>query len=254
MDVTGPTLAQRAVAVLRARQYLVFYAIPIHALATFAALALSWLHEGGTVEEVLARARAPVYDAVAGPGVASVTLGVAYLLLFTWFRAGLIRSIVGRLHFRPQDAAQFWRLLALHLAIELVSALGVAAVAIRDDAGVAAAAGIAVFAFTFVVMYADYAIVITGLDAPRAVARSWACVRANLPVSALVVLVVTLVSTAAAAALAASVDGSLLQAAPLLVIAIVVMGLVTFVADVVLIVTYVHAIENGVLPHARRRA
>lgn len=253
MDVTGPTLAQRAVAVLRAKQYLVFYAIPIHAMATAAALALSWLHDGGAIDEVLGRARAPLFDTVAAPGAAAIALAAGYLALFTWFRAGLIRSIVGRLHFRPQDAAQFWRLFALHLLIELVSAAGVWAVVARDEAVVAAAAGIAVFAFTFVVMYADYAIVVTGLDTPRAVARSWACVRANLALSALVVLLVTLVSSAVSAALGESLDGRLLQAAPLLLVAVVVMGLVTFVADVVLIVTYVHAIENGRLPHARRR-
>ncbi len=253
MDVTGPTLAQRAVAVLRAKQYLVFYAIPIHALATLTALALSWLHEGGAIDEVLGRARAPLYDAVAAPGVVAAALVVAYLVPFTWFRAGLIRSIVGRLHFRPQDGRQFWRLLALHLLIELVSAAGVWAVVARDEAAVAAGAGIAVFAFTFAVMYADYAIVVTGLGTLRALARSWACVRANLALSALLVLLVTLVSSAVSAVLDESLDGRLLQAAPLLVVAVVVMGLVTFVADVVLIVAYVHAVENGRLPHARRR-
>lgn len=254
MDVTGPTLLQRALAVLQAKQYLVFYAIPVHGLATGSALLLSWLNEGGSIDEVLGRARAPLFDAGAAPGPATVGLALAFVVLFTWFRAGFIRSIVGRLHLRPQDRVQFGSLLALYVAIEGVTAAGVWIIGTYDAAAVATAAGIVVFSLTLVAIYADYAIVITGLGPLRAIARSWACVRANLAVSALVVLLATLVSYVVTAALGETVDGGLLQALPLIVIAVVVMGVVTFVADVVLVVTYVHAVENGAIPHGRRRA
>ena len=92
---------------------------------------------------------------------------------------------------------------------------------------------------SIVLMYSDYAAVLTGLDPARAIARSWACVRANLGLSAAdrlhrvphrAALVGTLLTPLAT-------DGGWLQATPLFVICVVVMGVVTFVADVVMIVT-----------------
>ncbi len=251
MDPTGPTLLRRALAVLRAKQYLVFYAIPVYALTVFAPLALSWLHDGGTVDDVVGRARAPFYDVAAAPGLVALGVVAVYLGVFTWFRAGLIRSIVGRFHARPQDGGQFVSLLGLQLIIEAVNGLGVWAIVATGNATVATLPGIVVFIISIAIMYADYAIVITGLDPLRAIARSWTCVGANLVLSTALVLIVNLIGMLAAALLAQSVTGGLLQALPLLVIDVVVMGVVTFVADVILVIAYVHAIETGRLPHAR---
>jgi len=251
MDATGPTLLRRALAVLQAKQYLVFYAIPIYALAALVPLALSWLHDGGSVDEVIGRAHAPLYDVVAKPGVAAFGLVIAYLGAFTWFRAGYIRSIVGRFHARPQDGGQFASLLGLQLIIEAVSGLGAWVLVTADDATVTTVTGVVIFVIGIALMYADYAIVITGLDPLRAITRSWACVGANLVLSTLVALAVNLIAIAVATLLAKSVDDGLLQALPLLVIDVVVMGIVTFVTDVILVVAYVHAVESGRLPRAR---
>ena len=114
MDATGPTLLRRALAVLQAKQYLVFYAIPVYALAAVVPLVLSWLHDGGSANDAIGRVQAPLYDAVAAPGLLSVGLVVLYLAAFTWFRAGYIRSIVGRFHARPQNGGQFASLLGLY--------------------------------------------------------------------------------------------------------------------------------------------
>jgi hypothetical protein len=251
MDATGPTLLRRALAVLQAKQHLVFYAIPVYALAALAPLALSWLHSGGPVDEVVGRPQAALYDVAAAPGLAAIGILVAYLAVFTWFRAGLIRSIVGRFHLRPQDGSQFASLLGLQLVIEAVSGAGAWLIVSADDDAVTSLIGVVVFAISIAIMYADYAIVITGLDPLRAIARSWACVRANLVLSTLLALVVNLIAVAMATFLAELVTDGLPQALPLLVIDVVVMGVVTFVADVILVVAYVHAVETGRLPRAR---
>ena len=214
-------------------------------------LVLSWLHDGGSAHDAIGRVQAPLYDTVAAPGLLSVGLVVLFLAAFTWFRAGYIRSIVGRFHARPQNGAQFASLLGLYALIEVAGGLGAWIIATTDAPVAATLAGIVVLLFTVAVMYADYAIVITGLDPVRAIARSWACLRANLALSILVVLVVDLVATAARTALARTATGGLAQAVPVLVIFIVVMGVVTFAADVVLVVAYVNATETGRLPRAR---
>lgn len=251
MDATGPTLLRRAVAVLRARQYLVFYAIPVYALYAVVPLVLSWLHDGGSAADVVGRAKAPLYDVLAAPGLAAAAIVVAYLAVFTWFRAAYIRSLVGRFHLRPQDGPQFASLLGFQVIIEAVSAAGVWAVAASDSGAVATLVGLAVFAFGVAVMYADYAIVITGLDPVRGISRSWACVGANLALSLTLALIVNVFGILALAVLAGLIHDGLLQSIPLLVIDVVVMGVVSFVADVVLVVAYVNAVETGRLPRAR---
>ncbi len=250
MDATGPTLLRRALAVLQAKQYLVFYAIPVYALAAVVPLVLSWLHDGGSTNDAIGRVQAPFYDAVVAPGLVSVGLLAFYLAVFTWFRAGYIRSIVGRFHARPQNGGQFASLLGLYTLIEVATGLGAWVIAAADASAATTLAGIVVLLFTVAVMYADYAIVITGLDPVRAIARSWACLRANLGLSILLVLVVDLVGTAARTALARTATGGLAQTVPVLVIFVVVMGVVTFAADVLLVVAYVNATETGRLPRA----
>jgi hypothetical protein len=251
MDVTRPTLLRRALAVLQAKQYLVFYAIPVYALVALVPLLLSWLHDGGSVDEILGRAQAPLYDVVAAPGVAAIVVVGAYLAVFTWFRAGYIRSIVGRFHARPQDGGQFASLLGLQLIIEAVSGVGAWVIVTTDDATITTVTGVIVFVISIAIMYADYAIVITGLDPLRAIARSWACVGANLVLSTVLALAVNLIAIGAAALLGEAVVDGLPQALPLLVIYVVAMGVVTFVADVVLVVAYVQTVESGRLPRAR---
>jgi hypothetical protein len=251
MEATGPTLLRRALAVLQAKQYLAFYAIPLYALPALIPLLLSWLHERGTTDDVLGRASAPLYDTVTSPGLLSAAIALAYLGLYTWFRAGYIRSIVGRLHLRPQGGAQFFSLLGVYAVTEVVSGLGAWTLAATGEDALGAAAGIVLLLAGIVLMYSDYAAVLTGLDPARAIARSWACVRANLGLSAMIAFTVYLIGALVGTLLLLATDGGWLQATPLFVIYVVVMGVVTFVADVVMIVTYVHAVETGRLPRAR---
>jgi hypothetical protein len=251
MDATGPTLLRRALAVLQAKQHLVFYAIPVYALAAFVPLVLSWLHDGGSVDDVLGRTKAPAFDVTAAPGLATIGIFVFFVAVYAWFRAGLIRSIVGRFHLRPHDGAQFASMLGLQLIIEALNGAGAWVIVSADNATVSSVTGVVVFALSIAIMYSDYAIVITGLDPVRAIARSWACVRANLLLSILLAATVSLIAMTVATLLAQTATDGVAQALPLLVIEVVVMGVVTFVADVVLVIAYVHAVETGRLPRAR---
>jgi len=251
MEATGPTLLRRALAVLRAKQYLVFYAIPVYALAVGASLLLSWLRARESAVDVLSRAAAPFYDAAPRPGFFAVAIVVAYLALSTWFRAGYIRSIVGRFRLRPQSGTQFFSLLGVYVVTEAVAGLSAWALSASGSATVTTIVGIVRLVLVIVLMYADYAVVITGVDPVRAIFRSWACVRANVALSLLVAVAFSLVGSVASAVLFLLLEGGWLQAAPLLVIYVVVMGVVSFVVDVVLVVAYSHAVETGRLPRAR---
>jgi hypothetical protein len=252
MDATGPTLLRRALAVLQAKQYLLFYAIPLYALSAVVPLLLSWMHAEGSPDDVLGRPASAVYDVAAAPGLLAIAVVLVYLAVYTWFRAGFIRSIVGRFHLRPQSGGQFFSLLGVYATVEIVFGLGAWALVATTDAGaVVGLIGVVLLVAGVVLMYADYASVITGLDPVRAIVRSWACVRANLAISVMVALTVYLVAALAGTLLSLATDEGWLQAVPLLVIYVLVMGVVTFAADVVMVVTYVHAVETGRLPRAR---
>ena len=183
------------------------------------------------------------------------TVFVAYLLASTWLRAGYIRSLVGPFHLRPADRRQFLRLLALQLALEIVGALVAGAVVLAGDDPLPVNAAILVLlAFYFVVLYADYIIVIGDVGPLRAIALSWRTVRATLIPSALVLLTVTLVGIYATGLLDESVTGSFARALPMMLVQCVIMGGVVFVADVVLVVLYLNAAETGQLKPKRRGA
>ena len=144
--------------------------------------------------------------------------------MYSWFRGGYIRSIVGRFHLRPHDGGQFASLLGLQTILEVVSGLAVWVIVATDDATVATVTDLVLFGLFFAIMYADYAIVITGLDPARAIARSWTCVGANLLFSGAVAVAVRLIGTVAAVLVARLVTDGLVDALPILVIDVVVMG------------------------------
>jgi hypothetical protein len=162
---------------------------------------------------------------------------------------------VGPFRLRPADRRQFLRLLALQLALEVVGALAAGALVLSgDNALVANAVVLGLLAFYFVVLYADYIIVITDVGPLRAVALSLRTVRATLVPSALILLAVTLLGSAAAGLIDEKVTGSLARAMPMMLVQCVIMGGVVFVADVVLVVLYLNAAETGRLKPRPRGA
>lgn len=255
MDSTRPTLPQRVTAVLRARQYLVFFAIGLYAFDVAVPLVSAWLYRRGSVSELLDSARGPLADAVAARSALIAALFVGYVLAMTWLRAGYIRSLVGRFHLRPADGRQFLSLLALELVLETVGALGVAALVWAGEDPLAVNAVIlGLLAVYFLVLYADYIIVLAGAGPLRAVALSVRTVRLTLLPSLAVLLVVTLLGDVASGLLGDGVTVDLAHALPMLLVQSVLMGAVVFAADVTLVVLYTSAVESGKLRPQSGRA
>jgi hypothetical protein len=248
MEGTGPTLPQRVTAVLNAKQYLVFFAIGLYALDFAVPITSAWLYRREPLAELLRNTWGSLADAVAARSLLIAALFVVYLLAGTWLRAGYIRSLVGPFHFGPANRRQFFRLLILELFLEVVGALGAWAIVLAgDDALAINAVVFGLLAVYFVVLYSDYIIVIADVGPLRAVALSWRTVRATLVPSGLILLVVTLLGNAAASLLDENFTVSLARALPMMVVQCVAMGGVVFVADVVLVVLYLHAAESGTL-------
>ena len=254
MDTTRPMLPQRVTAVLHAKQYLVFFSIGLYALDIAVPIASAWMYRHGTFAEALDKTRGALPDAVAARSALIAAVFVGYLLVMTWLRAGYIRSLMGPLHLRPADRGQFLRLLGFQLILEVGGALGIGALVLAGDNALAAnAVVLALLAFYFIVMYADYIVVISGVGPLRAIALSWRTVRLCLVPSAAILLIVTLLGDLAAGLLDDSSTGSILSALPMLLIQSVLMGAVVFAADVVLVVLYLNVVETGRLKPAARR-
>jgi hypothetical protein len=249
-----PMLRQRVIAILRAKQYLVFFAIALLALDYAVPLVSAWLYRRDALVEVLARLGSPFYDAAAARSVTIAAIAVAFTLVTAFFRAGYIRSIIGRFHPGPRDVRQFTRLLALQVIIELIAVAPVLLNELLPDTGadsmnvaLVVAVSIAFLLFFLVylaIVYADYIIVVSGLGPLHAIARSWRVVRLNLGPTLLVVLAVTLFGTLASSVAHGAMTG-IAQALPLMVIQVMVTGVVLFVADVVLVVLYLETLEAG---------
>ena len=96
----------------------------------------------------------------------------------TWLRAGYIRSLVGPMHFRPASGRQFINLLIFQVMLEVVGALGVRGLAAAGDDVVAAnLVAFGQLAVYFVVLYADYIIVLGGVGPLRGIRLSVRMVR-----------------------------------------------------------------------------
>ena len=246
MEGTEPTLPQRVNAVLHAKQYLVFFAIGLYALDFAVPIASAWLHRGEPLTELLRNTWGPLADAVATHSLLIAAFFIVYLLTATWLRAGYIRSLVGPFHMRPADRRQFLRLLVLELALEVVGALAAGALVLAGaDPLIVDAVVLGLLAIYFVVLYADYIIVIADVGPLRAAALSWRTVRAALVPSVLILLTVTLLGDSASGILNENVTVSLARALPMMVVQCVIMGGVVFVADVALVVLYLDAAEIG---------
>lgn len=252
MDATGHTLTQRVIAVLRARQYVLFYAIGLYAFGFAVTLTSAWLYRHRPIGELLDDARSPLIDAVAGRSASILLLFLAYIAVSTWLRAGYIRSLNGDFHLRPRDTAQFLRLLTLNVVLAVVYAIGSAVMVWGSQAAtagnVAAALAAAVLmAISLAALYADYIIVLADTGPLAAVIRSTRVLATAFAGSVLVLLVVTLLGSPNGALLSSVAQNSLPRAMPIMVIWTVALGGILFVADVVLLVLYLDSPARGEL-------
>ena len=259
--MNGATLRQRVIMLLRAKLHLTLFAIALHLLDFAAPLLASWLLTRRSAAALLDEN--PSLLGALGSGGAPLRLLAAAVVVFAavaltaFFRSGYIRSLAGRFHLEPADGAQFRSMSDLVLVVAVIDWLASAAASAALDHLAAGAEQqtallliqlVALAAF-LVLLYADYAIVISGLGFVAAVRRSWQTVEANwlLSVGVMLVSILATVLIVAATATGASPLTSLL---PLLVVQVVVLGVVAFLTDVVLIVVYIASMERQKIPDA----
>jgi hypothetical protein len=253
MNATRPTLPQRVTAVLRAREYVVFFAIGLFALDLAVPILSGWIRLGGPFSEIMYDSWGPLADSIAARSALVGAVWIVYVLAMTWLRAGYIRSLAGPVHFRPASGRQFLSLLAFEVALEVVGALAAwGLVAAGEDALTANLVAFGQLAVYFVVMYADYIIVLGGTGPLQGIRLSWRMVRLRFLLSAAIMLVVTLVGQLSAGLFGESVLTSLARALPMLLVQVVAMGALIFVADIVLVVLYQSEVESGRLEPKRR--
>ena len=246
-----PALLQRIGRLLRAKEFLVFYAIGLGLLDVGAPLATGWLFRHRSLATLLHTNNTVAGDALTGRGVALVAVAVAYLLVSAFFTAGYLRSLLGRLHWGPRDARQFARLFVL-LALGAAISWGAAALesAAGDRLG-STGLQLLVFAVATLVnvplLYAGYAIVASNVGVTRAIVRSLQTFAANASVSLLVLFGLFYVSLLLSWLLVGA-TGNALALGPTLLIYVLVWGSVSFLADVVLLSVYIDSVERGTLP------
>ena len=239
MNATRPTLPQRVTAVLRAREYVVFYAIALFALDLAVPILSGWMRLGGPFSEIMYSSWGALADAVATRSLLIGAVWVVYVLLMTWFRAGYIQSLAGPTRLRPASTRQFLSLLGFEVILEVVGALGTwGIVASGENALGANLAAFAQLAVYLVVLYADYIIVLGGVGPLRGMRLSARMVRLHFLLSAGILLVVTLIGQLSSGLFTENVLTSLGRSLPMLLVQCVIMGAVIFVADVVLVVLY----------------
>jgi hypothetical protein len=246
MNGAPPTLLRRIVDLLRAKQFLVFYAIGLTTLAYAAALLTAWLREHHPLEVLIGGNLSPVGDAFLRRSAPVVLVALLYYAVSAWLTAGFWRSLLGRLHWGPRDARQFVRLLALGV---FTDALGWAAFAALPDKAGDAVLGVAlVWAIVSVALtYASIAVIVSGSSVPGSLVQAWRATSVN----PMLVLAMGLLS------LSATIDvwlllpfaGDFAGVLPSGIILVTVAGSVAFVVDAVLFMVYVDAIEKRRVPH-----
>jgi hypothetical protein len=245
----APALPQRIGRLLRAKEFLVFYAIGLGTLDLGVALLTGWLYHHRPLHELLGLDNSALGDAIAGRTVALIVIAVLYLLLAAFLRAGYLRSLLGRLHLAPRDGTQFRRLLALMVLIALVGwGLAAALHAVAQRGGLVDLLLLVVVVATIPFLYADYAIIVSNVGAGRAIARSLKTCRLNLSISILMLVAPLAVNEIVVRLLPTGGTGSAGTLLPDLVIHLLVWGSVLFLADVVLICVYIDSIERGKIP------
>jgi len=247
MEMNRQTLGQRISATIQAKQHLVFFASGLAVLDFAAPLLAVWLHHHGPLAGMISDGRT-LFETLGSPGAAVVGVVAGYLLLTAWLRSGYIRSIVGTLHLSPQNGLQFGSMLGLQVITYLYYWVTNAGLRALGNSAFALFIYLASLVVLFALLYADYAIVISGLDPLTAIRRSWVTGRHRLSLSVGVMMGFTLVQVLLQSLIDPHLTGAFVHMLLLLTVRMLAIGGTTYVTDVVLVLIYVDAIERGVVP------
>jgi len=252
MEMNWKRLAVRISSTLRAKQFLVFFAIALIGIDLAASLLTSYLREPRQFSDVFQEQTGGVYALLHWPSPTTALIVGAAILLIAWLRCGYIRSLVGSLNYGPASAAQFLSMLGLLIATDLLyGGLEYLARATSINEAIFSLLQLAVL---LILLYADYAIIISAVDPARAVWRSLQAVGRNPLVSLGVVMVVVLLQMLVQTLVDQRIDGGFAESAGGLVLHVIAFGVIAFLTDVVLVSTYQDSVERGVLPGPRQRA
>jgi hypothetical protein len=248
MEVNRHRLAARISTTLRAKQFLVFYAILLFGIDFAVPLLALWTYSPHAFADLLADARTPFSIFIDAPDPLSIAVVLSGVLLISWLRCGYIRSIVGRMHYGPTNALQFISMLGILLITDLVQlGLDELSQAVGSVALSGMLVGLVQLAAYLLLLYADYAVVISDVDPITALRRSFHVVRANVTMSLVILLSVTVLSIVIAMFIDPAINGTLARSLGLVVVRTVAMGAVAFIADVALIMIYIDTAERGAL-------
>lgn len=250
MEMNRQTLGQRISATLQAKQQLVLFASALAVLDFGAPLLAVWLDHQRPLAGIISDGRT-LLETLKSPSAAVVGVVAGYLLLAAWLRSGYIRSIVGTLHLNPQSSYQFASMLGLQVITYLYYWATNAGLRAAGSSALALLVYLASLVVLFFLLYADYAIVISGLDPLTAIRRSWITGRQRLSISVGVMVGFTLVQVVLQSLIDPHLTGSFVQMLLLLTVRILAFGGMAYVTDVVLIMVYIDAIERGLVPFHR---
>jgi hypothetical protein len=249
MEMNRQPLGQRISSTLAAKQHLVSYATLLAVLDFAVPLLGGWVQRRSPLAALIASAHSPLY-LLGSPSVSVALLLASYIAAVAWLRAGYIRSIVGSLHLGPQSTRQWASMAGLLIITYGASAALDVGVGATSQSGWLSLIEIAQLVITFVLLYADYAIVISGLNPMTAIQRSWVtAVRMLLPSLGVMFFFTLIEGFALPGLIDPHLVGSFADMLPLLAVRLIASGAVSFIADVALIIIYIEAIERGLVPY-----
>jgi len=258
MEMNRPTLWHRVLSLLRAKQFLVFYAIGLYLLDFVPGVAATWVAQRQPLASILGsdysligatlRARTHLGDLAV-----DLLILVLAICLAAFFRAGYLRSLLGRTHAGPVDAAQFRAMAGLTALMALMDwAAGIGSTWAAASLGRAVLVEAGLLAANLLVLYADYAIVVANLGLLAAIRSSLDTVRAHLALSVGALVTFMVISLNFLGLIGPEISGPVANFAPLLIVWVLVLGSLSFVTDVLFIMVYIDSIERGRITHASR--
>lgn len=248
MAQSDHTRGQRVIALLQARQFVVFFSIVLTAFSLVTDLFTTWWASRQPLAKVYFGMRDPELNALLAPGTVTIAIALFMLPAMAFLRAAYLRSLAGDFALWPQSLRQFGRLLVLQAILTIVFAGGGALVEpAMNVAHIGGALGflvtMAISVAVVLLAYSDYAIVLGDAGPFAAIAASARIAVREIFATILVVIAVQAIAWAPFIT-TATLERGLLNSLPLLIVRTVILGSVTFIADILLLTIFLDVVES----------
>lgn len=249
MEQNWKRLFAQIASTIRAKQFLVFFAIALVGMDFATSILTSYLHDPRPLSDVLLDPNGNMYGLIRWPSFATALIVGAAFVLLAWLSCGYIRSLIGPRRFGPANVAQFVSMLLLLIAVDLCNA-GIEHISRSPSMG-SLFPSILQLLVVLLFLYADYAIVISGVDPARAIWCSLEAIGGNAVLSLSLVMIIALLQMVVQTLVDLTVNGGFAGSVGMVVLWVAVFGVVRFLSDVVLVCVYLDSIERRVLPAPR---